>query len=88
MSMYLHKAIVSCPNGLAVFPIDMLRYDRCFPEDCASAAKIDFAMHRKLEPDAPIMVACYRPTKASPWTVERWSSFGWQCKPIDVRKMS
>lgn len=55
--------------GGGYFPVDMLRYDRCWPEDTESALKLG----RRYEPgDAPVALV-----SNSPPTPERWRSFGW-----------
>jgi len=60
-------------KGRGQFPLDMLRYDRCFPEDSQSAWNMD---------DSRVMrrVVLIKPEADNTFegpTVERWSSFGW-----------
>jgi hypothetical protein len=60
------------------FPIDMLRWDACFPADGEAGRLI-----RELIDEGPdrsgdipiIKIAAYRETKDPPWTKERWASF-------------
>lgn len=65
-------------TGNGYFPVDMLRYDRCFPVNSEDATRIqerclDFSQTSTvtLESDARIV-----PTK------DRWQSFGWRVTDI------
>lgn len=55
-------------EGRGPFPVDMLRYDRCFPHDSADASQILEPRERRkvtLTTDSPRV------------TPARWRSFGW-----------
>jgi hypothetical protein len=63
--------------GKGVFPIDMLRYDRCFPSSSESATWLSYRNRDDDNKELPRKVAltsdtCDRPTEA------RWNSFGWK----------
>lgn len=59
--------------GSGRFPMDMLRYDRCFPHRSEDA--------RAMEGDQRDMRAIVVERRAAmpDFTVGRWKSFGWQC---------
>jgi hypothetical protein len=59
----LYKYVV---EGRGSFPIDMLRYDQCWPVDSHSVPH-PTQEHRTVE------MRSYRPP-----TVDRWNSFGWR----------
>jgi len=74
--MKLQKFVV---KGLGQFPIDMLRYDQCFPlreDESAKIAKswrgldIELGRHVTDESDEP--------------SYDRWLSFGWKVLPDSV----
>lgn len=63
--------------GSGAFPMDMLRYDRCWPVDSNDAANltdynssVDLSLKRR---------AVVLGTVADRNTPDRWSSFGWTC---------
>ena len=71
-------------EGSGNFPLDMLRYDCCYPVSSEDAAKLDSNPH---EP------ACYRGRREIKLrmddsshgpTVDRWASFNWTCKEIEL----
>jgi hypothetical protein len=61
-------------EGSGIFPLDMLRYDRCYPrsENDANTAQ-DGRVRRQVELLAPNRAEAY-------WqpTAGRWESFGWK----------
>lgn len=61
------------------FPIDMLRYDGCYPVDTESATQISASIRREAEKPET-----YRVTLISdrPPTDGRWSSFCWRVESI------
>ena len=83
MAYYKHTADVFCSFE---FPLDMLRYDRCYPYDPADAARIGATLQREHDRDLPIKVATIREGKQEPWTKERWRSFSCVIKHRDTRK--
>jgi hypothetical protein len=83
--MYLHIATV---RGSGYFPVDMLRYDQCWPSDSEAIEGIDFGIDRRVkrategspvEPERCVRVSTLsqskRPEQA--FTAKRWASFGW-----------
>lgn len=66
--------------GVGAFPLDMLRYDRCFPQtqvDVAAMSRVRgerVARHVCLE---SVSVGDPRPT------LRRWESFGWKVTMVD-----
>jgi hypothetical protein len=68
---WIHEAAITMPAGDR-FPLDMLRYDTCWPADSATVEAI-------LHP--PAHVFCYRITRTTgsklpAFTPTRWASFG------------
>lgn len=60
------------------FPIDMLRYDQCWPATSEDVGKMSMTFGRFGEADfRPVTVAAHRDVKAGSFTLERWRSFGW-----------
>jgi hypothetical protein len=79
MPMYKHTADIS--SGLE-FPLDMLRYDQCYPDRGEDASRM-----ATQDPEAPIRVATVRNTRIPPWTDGRWRSFGCTVKHVDTWKL-
>lgn len=79
MAMHLKRAEITTSNR---FPLDMLRYDSCFPyrgEDVEAIAK-----SQEGYPGRPytVTVARYSSRKReSGWTPQRWESFG--CRIVE-----
>lgn len=67
---YFHRFKV---RGTGEFPIDMMRYDRCYPrtETDAITAQTRASHSREVEMIAPVRERYWTPTKG------RWESFGW-----------
>lgn len=63
-------------EGIWDFPIDMLRYDMCWPEhetsDSVNIAESFRPSRKKSEPTRICLVGLREPTDG------RWSSFGWR----------
>lgn len=72
-------------QGRGSFPIDMLRYDCCWPRDQEAAAHLSSSLARWARPDTAdgqeqvrsVEVTTVRSLKAYPFTDARWASFGW-----------
>lgn len=75
MSLYRHHAMVEVPAG-EHFPLDMLRYDACFPANSVSVNGMGY----RVDETTIVHVAKFTATKTAQWTPERWESFG--CKLI------
>lgn len=86
--MHLHRATFV---GTTPFPLDMLRYDTCFPWDSQDASRIATSVRgtRDTLPDGtppPIVVATYKPNASWEWTKGRWATFGWTLIRSNVEK--
>lgn len=72
---YLHEATF---KGRGYFPVDMLRYDSCWPatQEDASHLVIDI----RVKDDTVITVRRWSDKRGSAeaWTPKRWESFGWK----------
>ena len=70
--MKLHEFTVS---GNFPFPLDMLRYDSCWPHSGDDVAEIESSLSREQRRLFQIrLVGINKPT------LDRWSSFCWTCK--------
>lgn len=78
---YTRRFIV---EGQVVFPIDMLRYDRCWPDSSSDAIKIlnsiDASVLHMPHVVTLIMLCNDRDDKPE---AKRWESFGWKVFGID-----
>lgn len=84
---WLQKAIATprtMPTGHTLsFPLDMLRYDNCWPADTESVDAIAQSLERDIDNDEHRVVVelyQYTETKAHQFHPERWASFGWKLK--------
>ncbi len=74
-----HMAKVTIPPG-GQFPVDMLRYDSCFPVRTVDALNLV----ERAEEEREVYVARASESKKEPgWTVGRWRSFLVQIEPVD-----
>jgi hypothetical protein len=68
-------------KGKYPFPLDMLRYDSCFPYSQEDVVKIqinlDLHSSHCSSPETTIMLMRCVETKADIPTKDRWNSFGW-----------
>ncbi len=76
--MYMSKFVV---EGRGHFPLDMLRYDSCWPSTQSDVAALDYIREdfRKPPNEKSRRVAlsrCHK-TKGFKPTSDRWESFGW-----------
>ena len=76
MGMYYHEFTV---KGGYAFPVDMLRYDHCYPRDTESALAMTYTikdeklyMEERVIHLGTVSVKTWTPTDA------RWQSFGWE----------
>ncbi len=75
MTLYRHVAKVSL--GGYAFPIDMLRYDDCWPFTADDAREIESSLEGGKPTDQHVVFVETRTlSKLEPWTVSRWISFG------------
>ena len=75
-SAYLHSVVVV---GSGYFPVDMLRYDHCWPADTESAMEVVNRDRDDLKGSRKVRVLCLDRKGWKP-TVDRWRSFGWDVK--------
>ena len=61
-------------RGILAFPIDMLRYDNCWPSTSEDAAKIHENLGSRGEEQEFLNITV---TSEQDFTWSRWSSFGW-----------
>ncbi len=59
-------------EGRGDFPLDMLRYDACWPSTQDDVSIIDAVREVRR-----VSVTTYGVTAADPFTDARWASFGW-----------
>jgi hypothetical protein len=65
-------------RGNGFFPIDMLRYDHCYPStEKDSAMIIDSFFHQRLSREWEVNLMT-NSSKPNVLTKERWESFGWK----------
>lgn len=78
------NSLVFKVTGKGYFPVDMLRYDHCYPADSESATKL-LRSHNGASFLEPRTISL-RSLKAP--TVGRWESFGWkvECECIGSRQ--
>lgn len=72
MLIRFHRYTVS---GGGSFPLDMIRFDRCWPRASRDVEKLDSKELRKVE-----LISIAAPT------IARWNSFGWQVSEIQTFK--
>lgn len=66
-------------RGVGPFPLDMLRYDECFPRSSEDAASIGIEHPFSLSVPREIELCKYADSKTGRLiTTARWNSFGWQ----------
>lgn len=69
-------------EGAGRFPIDMLRYDRCFPFDESNSYLIVGPIERRT-----IKLMAYVDVKSATPCYGRWNSFGWTAHSPEVYKI-
>ena len=64
-------------EGTFPFPVDMLRYDRCYPADSESAINITYSNNHE---SGGLQVTLIARVESKQWkpTEGRWQSFGWK----------
>lgn len=84
--MWRLEAEVHIPAGFSGLPVDMLRYDTCFPKDSMAVNSIGEGQDN---PARVVRVVQYSNLKTGYWTPARWASFGVQLKPLpaETRKV-
>lgn len=72
-------------EGRGKFPLDMLRYDHCWPADQDSVQSIHFSLERtQKRADGPRAIVLLRDVfdKGAEPQVERWLSFSWRVTSV------
>ncbi len=70
---------VVADTGNFSFPLDMLRYDRCYP---MLSSEIELLNDPRPEQRRILTLAHNAPRKGWKPTAKRWSSFGWEVRGI------
>jgi len=68
-------------SGKVPFPLDMLRYDACWPVTGEDAAEMEDSIHRRRDPKSGLMIRRrikLTTSNESAPTVGRWESFLWE----------
>ena len=81
MKMAHYKFTVEALHSIG-FPIDMLRYDGCFPDTSEDSVLISYQHPKK---GASVTLRKVGTVHWTP-TTERWRSFGWNIVPGSVRR--
>jgi hypothetical protein len=64
--------------GEGPFPVDMLRYDLCYPKSQSDSGEIERSYKRSLRDEHRVtLVSSKHPTE------ERWGSFGWLLESVE-----
>lgn len=80
MAIHMHRARVTAGCR---FPLDMLRYDSCWPESTEDAVCIERSIRERLRVRYSVIVCRSSQYKRDAgWTLERWVSFGCEVEPI------
>lgn len=79
MAIYIHTAKV---KGSGSFPMDMLRYDQCFP-----ATEDDSYEMTRASSVREITVKAWSDRPFSAFTPARWHSFTWSLEHLETRKL-
>jgi hypothetical protein len=78
-------------HGRYPFPLDMLRYDACYPLGSGDVSKMQEVISGPRVPtlvrERPILAIRLVSYAHAP-TVDRWRSFGWVVDGLDERKVS
>lgn len=83
--MYIQKIIV---RGKGVFPIDMLRYDACFPSDQITANQIHMSSIMDFNEEREYCLSKVTLRKGEfGYTEKRWNSFGFTIVIHNTKKV-
>ena len=84
------KIVKFIATGIGAFPLDMLRYDHCWPSTSDSVSKMTDEGHRGIEMSMATSLGIRDARNAvmdgNAVTVGRWNSFGWEIS--DVRLLT
>lgn len=74
-------------TGDGTFPLDMLRYDCCFPADMTAVDNMLSDVYANLK-RRTVKLGRYTALKSSrAFTPARWESFGWKLTILETRKI-
>jgi len=82
MAGYYQSFVVT---GVGYFPLDMLRYDYCYPADDSAVKNIVVKGYYEIEERSVRLARTVEGKDIQP-TTGRWLSFGWQVSDIVTRK--
>ena len=84
MARYKHEAKITVKMGR--FPLDMLRYDACYPDTQQDSAAME---HYPGNPQdvKNIKVCKITDSKTDGFTSARWKSFGCEIEVLPVRRL-
>lgn len=90
MKVYIQTAVCIPKRASATFPLDMLRYDSCYPASETDAHKIENSFSHsgegKSAKDLAITIVRAVTEPKRPFTVPRWESFGWSIDWTEERR--
>lgn len=80
---YRHVVVVT---GLGQFPVDMLRYDCCFPATESDSELIEGSAGTVMLGKRPVLIKKTSRFKSvdRAFSLERWRSFGWEVELPDA----
>ena len=73
-------------SGNGSFPMDMLRYDRCYPVDGSSAADMHEPRPNSRTRVREVRLRIFTENEDIRPTRDRWTSFGWAVGPVNTRR--
>lgn len=72
-------------EGRGSFPLDMLRYDHCWPSDSGSVKLIEAGMMPLAKARVIVLLRDVFDKEAQP-EIRRWQSFGWRVTSVRSAK--
>lgn len=81
MAMKIVKFTV---KGSFRFPLDMLRYDQCWPAGPEDTARMEYSTESRSPEGYDITLCRWAPNGAWTPTMGRWASFNWHVDPASV----
>jgi hypothetical protein len=89
MSSQLWRTSFTVTSRRLAFPLDMLRYDGCYPQTSSDVATIErtFDLQQRilLDGDFKVTLVMYGRGRREP-EKDRWLSFGWSVDPRSIRQ--
>lgn len=81
--MFIHQIRV---RGFDTFPIDMLRFDCCYPATMEDADLIATSVRSESREHRTVVLQRASSYGTTLWAIERWKSFGWSVNILEVRQ--